>query len=108
MFHPAAGGARGPVPNMLSLLNTIDRYVNKMELNVCKRSGMTEADYQRRVIRDFWVDAEDAKALNLVDELVILDVSGLQQPEAEVYLKRQKQSTTGITTIPDVWMQWTF
>lgn len=108
MFHPASGGARGPVPNMLSLLGTVDRYVNKMELNVVKRSGMTEIEYSKRVMKDFWVDAEDAKSLNLVDELVVLDTSTLKAPQTEIYLKRQKDRTIGITTLPDVWMRWTF
>lgn len=104
MYHPASGSFQGPFPRMKSLFGTIDRFVNKMEVNITVRSGMTREAYEQHVLRDFWIDAEDSKALNLVDDLVVIDTSGLTPPTAEIYLKRTN-NLNEFTTFPDVWMR---
>lgn len=73
MFHWATAGTMGDVNRMLSFSEFVTRYVDKMDANVIMRSGMNKAVYERLIARDMWNDAEDAMALNLVDDLVYLD-----------------------------------
>jgi len=104
MYHPASGGFQGPFPRAKSLFGTVERYVNKMEVNISTRSGMSREVYEQHVLRDFWIDAEDAKVLNLIDDLVVIDTSALTPPVAEIFLKRAN-NLNDLTTFPDVWMK---
>lgn len=106
MYHPASGGFQGPLPRAKSLMGTVERYVNKMEINISRRSGMSSYDYEQHVLRDFWIDAEDSKQLNLVDDLVILDISTLTVPVAEIYLKRPNNFNNYNLPGTDVWMKY--
>lgn len=89
MYHPAAGRFGGFFPQIKSLYGTVERYIHKMELNVAKRSKMSPEQYEQRILRDFWIDGEDALNVNLADQLVVVDVSQLTSPAAETYLKRR-------------------
>lgn len=106
MYHPASGGFSGPLPRAKSLMRMVDRYVNKMEVNLSRRSGMSDVDYEQHVLRDFWIDAEDSKQLNLVDDLVVLDISALTLPVAELYLKRPNNFNDLSIPGTDVWMKY--
>jgi len=72
MFHPASGGAQGQVPNMLSLLKTITRYVDKMNANIINRSNFTKDEFERLVAYELWIDSEDALKRGLIDAIVNL------------------------------------
>lgn len=75
MYHPASAGASGQVPNMLSQLTTITRYVDKMVANVVNRSKVSKAEFEKLVAYELWIDAEDANAKGLNDGTVNLSVS---------------------------------
>jgi ATP-dependent Clp protease protease subunit len=80
MYHPASAGAQGQVPNMLSQLTTITRYVDKIVANVVKRSKVTLDEYNKLVAYELWIDAEDASAKGLVDGIVNLNVANYPEP----------------------------
>lgn len=75
MYHPASGGASGQIPNMLSLIGTIQRYVDKMNANVIKRSKIPADEFNRAVAYELWVDAEDSLQKGLIDGIASLDVT---------------------------------
>ena len=74
MYHPAAGGTQGQIPNMISLLNTIQRFVDKMNANVINRSKVSKEEYDTLVAYEFWIDSEDAFNKGLLDGVVNLNV----------------------------------
>lgn len=70
MFHEASGGVSGPIPQMLSRLTTMDRYVNKMIKYVAKRSGHKLSEFKAQLGPELWIDAEDAKKQGFTDAVV--------------------------------------
>lgn len=70
MFHPASGGVRGQIPNMLSLLKMVQRYYGKMNTYIIKRSGIDANKFAQLTAYELWLEADDAKALNFVDDIV--------------------------------------
>jgi ATP-dependent Clp protease protease subunit len=105
MYHPAAGDVRpGTVPNMLAALNLVDRFTAKLFLNVQKRSKMTSEEFEVKVLKNIWVDAEDAKNLNLVDDLVVISTPGFQLPITPIYLKQQIPNVDIKFLLPDLRM----
>lgn len=75
MFHPASGGAQGQIPNMVSMLKSITRYVDKMSANIVGRSRLSRQEYESLVAYEIWIDSEDSLKKGLVDEIVSLDVA---------------------------------
>lgn len=78
MYHPASGGAQGQIPNMLSQLTTISRYIDKMVSNIVSRSKISKAEYEKLVAYEFWIDAEDAYAKGLTDGTVNVNLPSAQ------------------------------
>lgn len=70
MFHDAAGGFQGPFQQVMSRMNTINRFVNKMFANVAKRSGQSYKDFMLKIGPEIWVDGEDAVTQHYSDSLV--------------------------------------
>lgn len=60
MFHEASGGAEGTVPQMLSQLTTMNRYINKMLAQIAKRAGMTFKEFDSKLAAELWLDAEES------------------------------------------------
>lgn len=94
MYHNATGGVQGEVPNMLSLLHTLDRYIKKMDKNVIARSKLNERQYYDLVLVDFWVDAEDALEKGLTDELVSLNPGDTTLNEEGDFEDRRRSNRT--------------
>jgi ATP-dependent Clp endopeptidase proteolytic subunit ClpP len=72
MYHPATAGVQGQVPNMVSLLKTLTRYIDKMNSNVVKRSNMSKEEFDALVAYELWIDSEDALKRGLIDAIVTL------------------------------------
>jgi ATP-dependent Clp protease protease subunit len=70
MYHPASGMTAGQLENMLSLLNTLKRYVDKFNNNIVSRSKLSKSEFDQKSAFGFWIDAEDALGSGLVDEIV--------------------------------------
>ena len=72
MFHDASGGARGSLGEMNSLLQFYRRGIEKTNRYIAERSGLKYETFMELQKDNLWIDAEDAKSLNLVDDLVRL------------------------------------
>lgn len=72
MYHPASGGIQGQIQNIASRIKSIQTTITKLEDNVQKRSGLSKKEYDSRIAYEFWVDSDEAKELNLVDDVVSL------------------------------------
>lgn len=75
MFHSAAGGLRGTVPSMKSLLTFIDREVQKLDAYVADRAKIARDQFGNLVIRDLWIAADDALKMNLSDGTVVITLN---------------------------------
>lgn len=94
MYHPASAGVAGQVPNMVSLLTTITRYIDKMNSNIVQRSKLSSDEFSKLVAYELWIDSEDALEKGLVDNIVSLDVPNrdLNQP-AQVFEESECYNT---------------
>lgn len=72
MFHDASGGARGSLGQMNSILQFYRRGIEKTNRYIAARSSMKYEEFMELQKDNLWIDAEDAKSLNLVDDLVRL------------------------------------
>lgn len=79
MYHPASGGAQGQIPNMLSLLGTIQLYVDRMIANVVSRSKIPKSEFDSRIAYEVWKDAEDSLKSGLIDGIVSLNVDSIPE-----------------------------
>lgn len=73
MFHPASGGLRGTLQQMGSLLGMITRYVDKFDMFIANRAGLTFEQFRAMTVSELWIDAEDALDRKFVDELVTVN-----------------------------------
>lgn len=67
MFHEASGGVAGTMPQMLSQLKSMNRYINKMIAKIATRAGMSFQDLNSKLAAELWVDAEDSLASHFSD-----------------------------------------
>lgn len=105
MAHHASGGARGEIPNAINLLATIQRYVDKMDAYIAKRSGHSLQDFEHMISNDMWIDAEDAKEKGFLDQIVSLNELGSESfPSLESEEKKNEFKTIPKTTILDFQM----
>ena len=74
MYHPTTAGVQGQVPNMMSLLKTLTRYIDKMNANIVKRSKLPKEEFDRLVAYELWIDSEDALNKGLIDGIVSLNI----------------------------------
>lgn len=74
MAHPASSGLQGQIPNMLSQVSFLQRYVDKFNLFIANRSGINHDEFERMVSYETWIDAEDALSKNLLDNIVSMDI----------------------------------
>lgn len=92
MYHNASGGVMGDLPMMLSQLRLLERYVQRMEQNVIRKSSLSLEEYKTLADKQLWVDAEDALSLGLTDQLVYLSGFEKQLSEsAELRAKARKK-----------------
>lgn len=75
MYHPATAGVQGQVPNMLSLLTTLTRYIDKFNANIINRSKMNKDEFDRLVAYELWIDSEDALNKGLIDNIVSINIA---------------------------------
>lgn len=76
MFHPASlGGGGGELDKMASFINMLQRYTNKLEFEVSRRSGIPFKEYKDLSQIELWLDAEDARASNFNDGIVNINMN---------------------------------
>lgn len=100
MYHNAAGGVQGSLPQMYARLAVVSRIVFKMEMNISKRSGLSYDKYKSMISGELWLDGEDSVNLHLSDSLVALDTTALSvQSDPDTGLKSNKTVVTPPLTI---------
>jgi ATP-dependent Clp protease protease subunit len=70
MFHDAAGGFQGPFQQVVSRVNMINRFVNKMFAHVAKRTGQQYKDFMLKIGPEIWIDGEDAVTQKYSDAMI--------------------------------------
>lgn len=96
MFHNAAGGTQGYVPQMLSRLNLINRYVNKMNAFIANRAGVNLSDWASRMDNEVWIDAEDATASHLNDKIVNIPLPQMAPQQMQIQEKNGSSTKSKI------------
>jgi ATP-dependent Clp protease protease subunit len=74
MFHPASGGLSGTVPEMKSTLLMIDKYTARMDAKVAKRAGIPVEQFEQLVLKNLWINVDEALSMKLADASVVLDI----------------------------------
>ena len=83
MQHQMSLGLKGPlenVDNYLSFIHSIDNNLEKMQAD---RMNMTEPDFRKKVLNDWWIPGHMAKDLNAVDDLVMVKCSKELMPKRD-------------------------
>lgn len=70
MFHNAAGGLQGQMPEMKNRLAYFDRMTMKMDAYIAQKAGITLDKFLLDMSHEFWIDAEDAVEQHYADGVV--------------------------------------
>ena len=72
MFHPASGGAKGTIEAMLGQIKMFKKYVDRLDADVAKRSGIEFNKFKSMLSQELWLEAADALDLNLADKMAYI------------------------------------
>lgn len=72
MFHRASGGVSGTIEQMDSQNSFFKLYVDRMDANASRRSGIEFSTFKDMVGRDLYIDSQTALSLHLADGIVFL------------------------------------
>lgn len=76
MFHNASMALQGNLPEMLTRLNMMNSYTQKMDAYIAKRSGQTVEQFNTRFSHELWIDDEDSYHAKYSDGTVSILVKG--------------------------------
>lgn len=74
MYHPASMSTDGNINEIYSEVVAIKNYVNRIELTVAKKMGLTYDEYQVQSARNIWVDSREGIDHKYIDEIVDIKV----------------------------------
>lgn len=97
MYHDAFGGAQGNVSNMKAQIDYIQRSLNKSNAYIAQRAGLTFEAFEYLMLKNVWVDAEDAVSRKFADKVGFLKVT-LPSPTPEYDEEEGKQTSTETNT----------
>jgi ATP-dependent Clp protease, protease subunit len=101
MFHPASSGVRGTLEEMISQLNTIKLYVDRLDAEVAARAGIKYEDFKKLVVSELWIEGVDAIDMGLTDGLAFIFVKQSFGSEV-VFNLRQKLGETKVNDVKGV------
>lgn len=111
MFHPAAGGADGQVENMLSMLNMVKQYVDKLDARTVSRSNLNYEVFKSKVATEYWVTSEEAINTKLADEVVMLTTDDPDKPYGRnlldgtaIDLSKKPSPVKSLTKLPNIYL----
>jgi ATP-dependent protease ClpP protease subunit len=73
MQHQMSLSTGGPIENMynyLKLINNINEDLDKMQ---AKKINMNEDKFKNKILNDWWLTANEAKLLNVIDDIVTVN-----------------------------------
>lgn len=80
MFHNAAAGLNGALPQMRTRLNFLERYVTKMDARIARRAGLSPEQFMSMFQSEMWLDAEDSTNSRFADGIVNVILEDVVQP----------------------------
>lgn len=106
MFHDASGGFQGPFQQVVSRMNMINRFVNKMFAHVAKRTGQQYKEFMSKIGPEIWIDGEDAVAQKYSEgiiNVVFNDADAVNPPTMDLLRVREeiKKRILGIQYIKE-------
>lgn len=95
MFHDASGGAQGQMNEMVNLLSYINRKLEKTNRYIASRSKLSYEQFkQMATFQDLWIDAEDAQAHGLVDDLIKVIPASPQDEQILIEMRKLRENGT--------------
>lgn len=85
MFHPASGGAKGTIEAMLGQIKMFKKYVDRLDADVAKRSGIEFNKFKAMLSQELWLEASDALDLNLADKMAYIIYGQTFDGDTEVF-----------------------
>lgn len=83
MQHQMSIGLKGPLENVnnyLNFIHLIDENLDKMQAD---RMNMTEAEFRKKVVNDWWIPGHKAKEFNAVDDLIMVKCAKELMPKRD-------------------------
>lgn len=104
MLHEASYGMTGEDPSIRSRHDFLTRYLDRMHVEIARNIGMDLKKYRERIRDAWWLMADEAKAANIVEEVV----THLEYVETPLTKTEEKKTVTwtsdkadrGAQTIP--------
>lgn len=91
LFHPASGGARGQLKNMLSILTMIQGIMDKSDAYIVGRSKMPMEEFKRLEAYELWMDSDTSFEKGFADSIVSINVP--ESSETPMSTNRVEQPT---------------
>lgn len=63
---------KGPLNNLMNYLEMIHSISNELDINICKRLGLSLEDYRNKIKNDWWLTGNTALLNKVADEIVIV------------------------------------
>ncbi len=76
MFHNAAMGLSGQLPEMLVRLNMMNSYTQKMDAYIAQRSGQSLEAFNTRFSHELWMDDDESLKGHYIDGVVSFLIKG--------------------------------
>jgi ATP-dependent Clp protease protease subunit len=104
MLHEASYGMTGEDPSIRSRHDFLTRYLDRMHVEIAKNIGMELKAYRERIRDAWWLMADEAKAANIIDEVIthieVVEIPLLKTEEKKTVTWTTEKTDPGAQTIP--------
>lgn len=73
MGHPASGGARGNIHEMITMLTAIKDYTERMDRYIADRAKIPYEKFELMNLKNLWIESNDAVKMGLADEVAYVN-----------------------------------
>jgi len=103
MFHPASARLDGNLDELYSFTTAMIKFASKIEKEVAARIGWKYKDYKTYVANELWVDSDEAKVYNVVDQIIYTRFPGMGYGAGRLF-QEEKPETLRINSKDLVWI----
>lgn len=82
MYHDFSGGFQGEGAHMHSLMTAIERFVQRSNVHIAERARLPLETFENSMLKQIWVDSEDATERSFNDTIASIDIEGLLPKDA--------------------------
>ncbi|MCA9514513.1 MAG: ATP-dependent Clp protease proteolytic subunit [Myxococcales bacterium] len=100
MLHEASYGTVGEDPSNRSKLDFLTRYLDMVHEEIARNLGMELKTYRARIRDAWWLLADEAKKINLIDT-IITSMTFEELPVEKTEAKKTVTYTTDVDAVPD-------